>query len=115
DLTAPVAPLVAGLTAATDTGKSTVDGLTNDPTPTITGTSENNAIVQILDNGAPIGATVASAAGAWSFAVPIALADGAHILTAKATDAAGNTGVVSAGKTITVDTVVPVAPVVSGL
>ena len=44
-------------------------------------------------------------------AIPLAaLANGAHSLTATATDVAGNTGVASAALAVTIDTAAPVAP-----
>ena len=39
-----------------------------------------------------------------------ALANGAHSLTATATDAAGNTGVASTALSVTIDTTAPAAP-----
>ena len=50
-----------------------------------------------------------TAAGAWSYTTA-ALANGAHSLTATATDAAGNTGAASAALSVTIDTTAPVAP-----
>ena len=50
---------------------------------------------------------MAPAPGAYTTA---ALANGAHSLTATATDAAGNTGVASAALSVTIDTTAPVAP-----
>jgi hypothetical protein len=42
-----------------------------------------------------------------------ALADGAHVATARATDGAGNVGPLSAGRNFTVDTQAPAAPAIS--
>ena len=53
-----------------------------------------------------------TAAGAWSYTTA-ALANGAHSLTATATDAAGNTGAASTALSVTVDTVAPVAPTIA--
>ena len=47
--------------------------------------------------------------GAWSYTTA-ALANGAHSLTATATDAAGNTGVASTALAVTIDSTAPVAP-----
>ena len=47
--------------------------------------------------------------GAWSFTTA-ALANGAHSLTAKASDVAGNTSAASTALSVTIDTVAPVAP-----
>ena len=52
---------------------------------------------------------VANGSGAWTYTTA-ALANGAHSLTATATDAAGNTGVASAALSVTIDTTAPVAP-----
>ena len=52
---------------------------------------------------------MANGSGAWSYTTA-ALANGAHSLTATATDAAGNTGVASAALAVTIDTTAPVAP-----
>ena len=49
------------------------------------------------------------ARGAWSYTTA-ALTNGAHSLTATATDAAGNTGAASAALSVTIDTVAPTAP-----
>ncbi|WP_233201260.1 Ig-like domain-containing protein, partial [Chromobacterium alticapitis] len=43
DTSAPIAPTVSGLTAATDTGASSTDGITANNQPTVTGTAEANS------------------------------------------------------------------------
>ena len=52
---------------------------------------------------------MANGSGAWTYTTA-ALANGAHSLTATATDAAGNTGVASGALSVTIDTTAPVAP-----
>ncbi len=52
------------------------------------------------------------AAGAWSFTTGT-LNDGAHNLTATATDVAGNTGPASSALAVTIDTGAPVAPAIT--
>ena len=54
-------------------------------------------------------ASTANGSGAWSYTTA-ALANGAHSLTATATDAAGNTSAASAALSVTIDTTAPVAP-----
>ena len=93
DTTAPVAPTIASF--STDSG-AVGDGITNDSTLTLTGTAEANATVKVFDGATLLGSVVANGSGAWTYATA-ALANGAHILTATATDAAGNTGVASIG------------------
>ena len=106
DTTAPVAPSIASF--STDSG-TVGDGITNDNTLTLTGTAEANATVKVYDGATLLGSAVANGSGAWSYTTA-ALANGAHSLTATATDAAGNTGVASAALAVTIDTTAPVAP-----
>jgi large repetitive protein len=109
DTTAPAAPLVLSPGA-----------ITNDLTPTISGTAEPGSTVRVVidadNNPATTGdqiilTTVADPlTGAWSVTPSTALVDGnVTILSATATDAAGNTGP-AVTSTLTVDTVLPVPP-----
>lgn len=80
--TPPAAPSIAGFS---DDSGIPGDGLTNDATPTLTGTAAASATVTIRDGTTILGTTTANAAtGAWSFTAPT-LAEGAHSLTATAT------------------------------
>ena len=85
------------------------DGITNDNTLTLTGTAEANSTVKVYDGATLLGSATANGTGAWSYTTA-ALANGAHSLTATATDAAGNTGAASAALSVTIDTTAPVAP-----
>ncbi|MDH3290936.1 MAG: Ig-like domain repeat protein, partial [Gemmatimonadota bacterium] len=98
----PAAPVI---TAPTD------GSVTNDNTPTVTGTAQANALVEVFDGVSSLGTTTANGAGAWALTTGT-LADGAHSLTATATTAAG-TGPASAVRTFTVDTQAPAAPVIT--
>ncbi len=106
DTTAPVAPSIASF--STDSG-TVGDGITNDNTLTLTGTAEANSTVKVFDGATLLGSVTADGTGAWTYTTA-ALANGAHSLTATATDAAGNTGTASAALNVTVDTTAPVAP-----
>ena len=106
DTTAPVAPSITSF--STDSG-TVGDDITNDNTLTLTGTAEANSTVKVYDGATLLGSATANGTGAWSFTTA-ALANGAHSLTATATDAAGNTGVASAALSVTIDTTAPVAP-----
>ena len=77
------------------------DHITNDNTLTLTGTAEANSTVKVFDGAKMLGSVTANSGGAWTYTTP-ALANGAHNLTATATDAAGNTGSASAALAITV-------------
>jgi uncharacterized repeat protein (TIGR01451 family)/MYXO-CTERM domain-containing protein len=82
----------------------------SDPTPLIVGTSEPGAEVEVLLDGVPVGRTRADALGAWTLEAPNPLADGEHAVAARAWDAAGNVGPLSAANRFVVDTVAPSAP-----
>jgi len=103
DTTSPAAPVVL----------MPADGsVTNDNTPTYSGTAEGGSTVTIFVNGASVGTTTATAGGNWSFTPATVLADGTYTVRATATDLAGNTSPNSNTNTFTVDTVAPAAPVV---
>ena len=84
DTTPPSAPTV--------TLNSTGSG-----TPVVQGTAEPNSLVTVTINGQPVGTARASAAGTWQLALASDPGVGSYTITAKASDAAGNTG--SAGTT----------------
>ncbi|CDZ76026.1 Exoglucanase B precursor [Legionella massiliensis] len=113
-----IAPAVPVITTVTDdvapiTGAILAGGTTNDSTPTLAGTAEAGTTISIFDGGALIGSTTANGLGAWSFTPSTPLANGAHSLTATATDAAGNVSPPTAAFGFTVDTVAPIAPVIT--
>ena len=95
----------AAITArlANDTGSSSTDRITSNPT--LTGTGAANAVVHFTVDGSAIAPTAtADASGVWSF-TPTGLGNGSHTVVASETDAAGNTG--SASLTFTLDTTAP--------
>jgi beta-glucanase (GH16 family) len=87
------------------------DGITNATHITLNGTTDPNAVVQVFDRTTLIGTATANASGAWSFATGT-LAAGTHPFTAQATDPDGTVSVVSTPLNVTIDTGVPVAPVI---
>lgn len=108
DTTAPDAPLALDLAAADDSGSLNTDNITRNTTGlTISGTAEAGSTVRIYDtDGTTLLGTGTATNG--TFTIDVSLAAGDHTLTAKATDAAGNASVASAGLSITVDTTAPV-------
>src|SRR5215211_5872560 len=73
---------------------------------TVSGTAEANSTVTIFEGTTSKGTTQTDAQGNWSKALS-AVAEGSHTYTARATDAAGNTSILSNARTLTVDTTAP--------
>lgn len=115
DGTAPAAPVITQVIDDVPgrTGSLDINETTNDSTPTLSGTAAANATVTIRVDGVDIGTTVANGLGVWIFTPDTPIAEGPHTLTAVATDAAGNTSDVSNSWGITIDSVAPVAPVIT--
>ena len=108
DTTAPTAPKIVAFTP--DTG-TVGDKVTTASVLTLSGTAEAGSTVKLFDGEAQIGTAKASAIGAWSVATS-QLSTGTHNLSAKATDAAGNTSLASSPLSVRVDAV-PSPPVTS--
>ncbi|QHK18939.1 hypothetical protein GU243_03275 [Pseudarthrobacter psychrotolerans] len=108
DRVAPAAPSAPVLAAASDSGSSSSDRITNVTTPTFSGTAEDGATVTLYDGATPVGSGT-SAGGAYTI-VSSTLTGAAHTMTAKATDPAGNVGAASAGTAVTIDTAAPASP-----
>lgn len=66
--------------------------VTNDNTPTLSGTGEPGSLVNLYDNGLLMTVMLIDKSGTWSYTVPDnkQLADRDHHFTVSATDAAGN-------------------------
>ncbi len=116
DSLAPLAPVITSLAddVTPGIGAIVVGQTTNDNTPTVSGTAEIGATVNIYDGTTLIGTTTADALGNW-IVTTSALGDGPHTLTAKSTDAAGNVSPSSSGFGITIDTSAPIAPVLQSV
>ena len=113
DSTAPAAPSVPDLTAASDSGISNTDNITNVTAPTFTGTAESGTTVTLFDGATVVGTAVATG-GNWTI-VASTLASGLHNLVAQATDIAGNVGAISGALAVTIDTTPPAAPSIPDL
>lgn len=101
------APTIQGLNAGSDSG-TLGDGLSNVSTPTINGHSEAGAAVRLYDTDGTtlLGSATADGGGSWNI-TSSTLTPGAHTLTAKQTDVAGNVSVASSGYAYLLDTVSP--------
>ncbi|UDY22419.1 Ig-like domain-containing protein [Nocardioides sp. Kera G14] len=95
DVVAPGAPLIAPIPAGTDT------------TPTIYGTAEPGATVGVYIDGTKVGTTTSGSNGVWAFTPTTPLSVGDHTVTATATDAAGNTSLMSSPATATISSIPP--------
>ena len=113
DTATPAAPVIAA-TISPDTGRSNTDRITDDATPTLSGTAEANSTITLFDTDGTtlLATTTADGGGNWSIATST-LADGTHSITAKATDVAGNVSVASAALSVTIDTAAPGAPMIA--
>lgn len=107
DTTAPTIPSIPDLNAASDTGGSNSDDITNVNTPTLDGTGPASTTVRVFsDQDGLLGSTVSDGAGNWSFTVP-ALSENTHAFTATAVDAYGNESAASAGLSVVIDLTSP--------
>ena len=103
DNNTPAAPASLDLAASSDTGSSDSDNITNDTTPTITGTAEASSTVELFHSGTTsLGTGTADSSGNWSITATTT-PDGAQSLTAKSTDAAGNVSAASTALSVTID------------
>ena len=83
-------------------------GSTNSTTPTITGTTHPFSVIELLEWTTVLGSVTADSSGNWSITAS-ELADGGHVLKARATDTHGASSPDSATLTMIVDTVRPIA------
>ncbi|MGH9910486.1 MAG: Ig-like domain-containing protein, partial [Nitrososphaerales archaeon] len=103
DRTPPAPPSAPDLTLASDSGSSSTDNITNDNTPTFTGTAEIGSTVKLYAGATLVGSATATG-GAWTI-TSSALVDGTYTFTATATDASLNTSGPSPSLIVTIDIV----------
>jgi hypothetical protein len=104
-------PSTPDLAAASDTGISNTDNITNLSNLTFTGTAVVGSTVTLFSDGAPVGSGVA-ADGTYTITTST-LSSGVHRITANATDSAGNTSPVSGALSVTIDTTAPTGTIVA--
>jgi hypothetical protein len=89
----PAPPSAPDLLESSDTGISDADDITNDTTPTFTGTAEADSTIELFADASSLGSTSSNRNGNWSFTVAAseAFADGSYAITAIAsTGSKGN-------------------------
>lgn len=97
DTTPPSAPTIIAPTA----------GATVADRPTLSGTTEIGATVQVFIDGALTGVTMANGAGTWSFTPTLPLPVGGHVLTVQVVDGVGNVSPLSSPVAFTVQNAAP--------
>ena len=107
DTTKPAAPSRPDLVAASDTGTSSTDNITNQTVPRFTGQAEAGSKVSVYDGGQLLGVVNANNDGTWNSQVTSPLSQGVHSITARATDAAGNVSAASVVLSVTIDLTKP--------
>ena len=107
DTSTPNAPSTPDLSTGADLGSSSNDDLTRVTTPTFNVTAEAGTTVKLYDTNGTTEIGSATATGGNDSIVTSSLSAGAHTITAKAIDAAGNVSVASSGLTVTIDTTAP--------
>ncbi len=116
NLTVDTAPpeRVTGVTITADSGVLAPGTSTNDTTLTVSGSSEPNALITVYDtDGATVLGTIqAGPTGSWSLGVTLP-DEGPHVITATATDAAGNVGPASLPTVVVIDLTLP--PPIAGI
>ena len=118
DLTAPTVPTLDNVSDNVPggvQGNLTSGQVTNDSTPTISGTGQAGSTIHIMNNGTQIGTTIVDGSGNWSFTPTAPLGDGSYSLRAYATDTAGNASANSSVFAFTIDTAAPGVPVVTSV
>ena len=110
DPSAPISVTVDTISPAAPVISTSSPLVTTDTTPSIAGTGETGATLQVYRAGStPAAAPVTVAGGAWARDLN-ALAIGAYTITAEQTDAAGHTSPPSLPLTLNI---IPVAPAIS--
>ena len=110
------APSTPDLAASSDSGISDTDNITNDLTPTFTGTALANSTVTVIsDLDGTLGTTTADGSGNWTFTAAGNVSTGIHSITAFATDLANNDSPLSAGLSVTFDNQAPVPILIGGI
>jgi hypothetical protein len=94
------------------TGRIDDGGTTDDARPTLRITGPSGSAVEVYDGSTLLGQAQETSTGVYTFTPSTNLAEGAHALTARAVDLAGNASQASATFRVIVDTAPPAPPVI---
>ena len=83
------------------------------PSPVLTGSGEVGAMVEVFDGGVRLGMTQVGSQGVWTYQAS-GIVSGAHSITTRQTDLAGNVSTVSSASVYTVDASQMSLPTLSG-
>jgi Ca2+-binding RTX toxin-like protein len=114
DTTPPAVPSTPDLTNGSDSGASNTDNRTNVKTPVFSGKAELGTTVTLFSGSVAVGSAKTNSSGIWAVKTT-ALADGTHLIGARAFDAAGNQSALSGKLSVVIDTVAPAEPDVTTL
>lgn len=112
DTNAPNAPQILSATIVVGTENVVLanGSTTNQETPLLSGTGEPGATITLYNNGTEVDTVLVNAQGKWTYQPTANLSEGLNVITATATDAAGNVSPVSGVYSITIDTIPPAKP-----
>ncbi|MBF5003946.1 BapA prefix-like domain-containing protein [Diaphorobacter sp. NR2-3-3-1] len=82
-------------------------GVTDDTTPTLSGTGTAGDLVNVYVDGTLVGSTTVQPDGSWSYTAPALTADGEHQFTTTSVDAAGNESAPGTPFVVNLDTTAP--------
>ncbi|KYG85234.1 hypothetical protein AWW67_16110 [Roseivirga seohaensis] len=112
DATAPSAPTVGAV--GDDNGPSNSDFITNDQSLIIGGLAEANSSVEVFIDNTSVGTTTTNGQGTYLLDYTgTDLSEGEYSITAKATDAAGNTSSASTAQEVVIDLTAPTVTITS--
>ena len=113
DTIPPAKPSAPALLAASDTGFSNSDHITDDTTPGFSGTGEANAQVLLFANGVQVGSAIVNTVGTYTVTVsPTPLTANSYNMTVQVVDVAGNVSAVSSAMqpVLVIQTAPPATP-----
>ncbi len=100
------------LSSASDSGVSNSDRVTNDTTPTFTGTASTSATVYLYQGGSTLIGSASESGGTWTI-TSSALSDGSYAISA-VQQVGSDYSATSSATTVTVDTTAPTAALTAG-